>query len=115
MSEKISLYADLQHFFDSVGTKLDQFVPGQREDQLRAPFEEFMDAAGEALGLRISCAGEAWLPDRLGRPDFAVQENKQVLVGYAELKAPGTGADARRFQGRNRKQFKRFASVPNML
>ena len=114
MSAKISLYPALQHFSDSVREKLDQFVPGQREDQLRAPFEAFMRAAGEALGLEIVCAGEAPLPDRLGRPDFAVHQS-QALVGYAELKAPGTGADARRFQGRDRKQFKRFSSVPNML
>lgn len=114
MSTKISLYADLQRFADSVREKSGQFVPGEPEDQLRAPFEAFMRAAGETLGLDIVCAGEAPLPDRLGRPDFAVHQS-QALVGYAELKAPGTGADYLRFQGRNLKQFKRFSSVPNML
>ncbi len=114
MSPKISLYAALRHFADSVREKSGQFVPGEPEDQLRAPFEDFMREAGEALGLHIVCAGEAPLPDRLGRPDYAIHAN-ELLAGYVELKAPGVGADAKRFKDRNRKQFKRFSSVPNML
>lgn len=114
MNAKISLYAALQHFADSIREKSGQFVPGEPEDQLRAPFEHFMGEAGEALGLHIVCAGEAPLPDRLGRPDYAIHANG-LLAGYVELKAPGVGADKRRFRGRNSKQFKRFSSVPNIL
>ncbi len=114
MSATISLYKALQHFADSVREKSGQFVPGEPKDQLRAPFENFMGEAAAEWGLHIVCAGEAPLPDRLGRSDFAIFLNR-LLVGYVELKAPGAGANARRFTGRNRKQFKRFASVPNML
>ena len=39
----------------------------------------------------------------------------QLLAGYVELKAVGTGATASRFTGRNRKQFKRFSAIPNIL
>ena len=87
---------------------------GEAEERLRAPFEALMAAAGAALGHDIACVGEARLPDRMGKPDFAVHRGG-LLAGYAELKAPGAGADARRFRGRNRRQFERFSGVPNML
>ena len=114
MSATVSLYDALRNFADSVKEKSGQFVPGEPEDQLRAPFEHFMNEAAAAWGLHIVCTGEAPLPDRLGRPDFAIHQNR-LLAGYVELKAPGVGADAKRFRGRNREQFKRFSSVPNML
>ena len=60
------------------------------------------------------CTGEAPLPGRLGRPDYAVHRGG-ALAGYVELKAPGTGADAARFKGRDREQFKRFSTIPNVL
>ena len=50
----------------------------------------------------------------MGRPDFAIHD-RGALAGYAELKAPGRGADARRFRGRDRAQFKRFSAIPNLL
>ena len=54
------------------------------------------------------------LPDRLGRPDFAVSIGG-ALAGYVELKAPGKGAEQRRFRGHDRRQFKRFSAIPNIL
>ena len=39
----------------------------------------------------------------------------QLLAGYVELKAVGTGATASLFRGRNREQFKRFSAIPNIL
>jgi hypothetical protein len=50
----------------------------------------------------------------VGRPDISVETN-QLLTGHVELKAPGTGADARRFRGRNKEQWKKFASLPNLI
>ena len=87
---------------------------GGAEDQLRGPFEHFMQAVAAAWGERVVCTGEAPLPGRLGRPDYAVHRGG-LLAGYVELKAPGTGADAARFRGRDRAQFKRFSGVPNLL
>ena len=66
------------------------------------------------MGRGVVCTGEAPLPDRLGRPDYAVHRNG-LLAGYVELKAPGTGANATRFKGRDRAQFKRFSAIPNLL
>ena len=67
-----------------------------------------------SLGCDIVCTGKAPLPDRLGRPDYAIHLN-QLLAGYVELKAPGIGADNGQFRGRNSEQFNRFSSVPNIL
>ena len=114
MSTAVSLHHSLQGFAASVTEKSNQFVAGEPEEQLRAPFERFMHEAAIGLGSDIVCTGEAPLPDRLGRPDYAIHLN-QLLAGYVELKAPGVGADSRRFRERNREQFKRFSSVPNIL
>ena len=73
-----------------------------------------MRTVAAAWGERVVCTGEASLPDRLGRPDYAVHRGG-LLAGYVELKAPGTGADAARFRGRDRAQFRRFSAIPNVV
>ena len=108
------LHTALQGFADAVTAKTTQLISGAPEDQLRAPFEAFMAAAGRALGWNVVCTGETPLPDRLGRPDYAVHLNN-LLAGYVELKAPGVGAAASRFRGHNRQQFRRFSAIPNLL
>ena len=110
----MSVLSALRRFADAVAAKAALPASGAPEERLRAPFEALMAEAGAALGHDVACAGEARLPDRLGRPDFAIHRNG-LLAGYAELKAPGKGADSRRFRGRDREQFKRFSAVPNML
>ena len=114
MPQSPPLHQALQTFASAVTAKMSQLTPGAPEDQLRAPFEAFMAAAAQALGWNVVCAGETPLPDRLGRPDYAVHLN-QMLAGYVELKAPGVGVTASRFKGRNRNQFKRFSAIPNLL
>ena len=104
----------LQTFAGIVTAKMAQLTTGSPEDQLRAPFETFMTAAAQALNWNVVCTGETPLPDRIGRPDYAVHLN-QLLAGYVELKAPGAGATASRFKGHNRDQFKRFSAIPNIL
>ena len=108
------IHAALREFAAAVTDKLSQITLGEPEEQLRTPFENFIASAADALGWDIVCTGETPLPDRLGRPDFAVHLN-QLLAGYVELKAVGTGATASRFIGRNREQFKRFSAIPNIL
>ena len=114
MSSSTSIHEALQEFAAVVTEKTTQLTAGEPEDQLRAPFEGFMADVAAALGWRVTCTGETPLPNRLGRPDYAVHTNG-LLVGYVEIKAPGTGADAGRFKGRNRQQFKRFSAIPNLL
>ena len=114
MNQSFSIHAALQDFAASVTTKMTQVISGEPEDQLRGPFENFIAEVARTLGWRVVCTGETPLPDRLGRPDYAVHLN-QLLAGYVELKAPGTGATASRFKGRNRAQFERFSATPNIL
>ena len=108
------LLAALRSFADAVAEKSATSLPAGSEEQLRAPFENLLSAAAAGFGVDATCVGEAALPNRLGRPDFAVSCGG-ALAGYVELKAPGTGADQRRFRGRNRRQFKRFSAIPNIL
>ena len=114
MNEIGSIHDALQDFAVAVTAKMAQLTAGEPEDQVRGPFENFMGSVARALGWNCVCTGETPLPDRLGRPDYALHLNK-LLAGYVELKAPGVGATAKRFRGRNRDQFKRFSAIPNIL
>ncbi len=114
MSKPPQFFEALQHFAASVTSKMTQLIIGEPEDQLRAPFENFMGGVASSLKWNIVCTGETLLPDRLGRPDYAVHRNK-LLTGYVELKAPGVGVTSTRFKGHSREQFKRFSAIPNIL
>ena len=114
MNTTSPIHTALQEFAAAVTDKLTQITHGEPEEQLRAPFENFMGAAAGALGWDVVCTGETPLPDRLGRPDYAVHLNS-LLAGYVELKPAGTGATASRFAGHNRRQFNRFSAIPNIL
>ena len=114
MKDDILIYEALQGFASAVTEKMTQIISGEPEDQLRAPFESFMSSTASALGWDVVCTGEMHLPNRLGKPDFGIHRNN-LLTGYAELKAPGVGANMKQFKGHNREQFKRFSSIPNIL
>lgn len=114
MIDNSSFHEPMQEYAASVKTKMTQITHGEPEDQLRTPFENFLAHISPILGVKVVCTGETPLLDRLGKPDYAVHVNN-LLAGYVELKAPGTGAVARRFKGHNRKQFKRFSAIPNLL
>jgi hypothetical protein len=103
-----------QEFQREVHNRL-RFASAEPEEQLRQPFERFMEAVGNALGAKqVRCIAPRRLPNQLGKPDFAVYHD-QLLVGYVELKAPGTGANAKAFTGHNKEQFDRFRALPNLL
>jgi len=104
----------LRDFAESVAAKMSQLTAGEPEDQLRGPFEIFIAEAAHAFGWDVVCTGETALPNRLGRPDYAVHLNR-LLAGYVELKAPGVGANTLRFKAHNREQWKRFSGIPNIL
>ena len=113
MADTKVLLAAVRAFADAVAEK-SAALPASAEEQLRGPFENLLAAVAAEFGVRATCTGEPFLRNRLGRPDFAVS-NDGALAGYVELKAPGTGAEQRRFRGRNREQFKRFSAIPNIL
>ena len=113
MKEAIIL-SSLRDFASTIKKKFSLTAVGEPEDQLRGPFEVLLQETGKLLSLKVVCSGEALLADRIGKPDFAVAVNK-ALVGYVELKAPGTGADTTKFKGRNKEQWNRFKVLPNLL
>jgi len=114
VNEEQQALSALRAFGDAVKKKSSALSHGGPEDQLRGPFEALFEAIGEAVRVGVVCKGEVFLPGRLGRPDYAVHAGG-VFAGYAELKAPGKGADPRRFTGADAKQWKRFLDQPNLL
>ncbi len=64
---------------------------------------------------KVEAVGESSLADLKTRPDYAITAGG-ALVGFVELKAPGKGADPRRFQDKHDKeQWVRLRSLPNLL
>jgi len=106
--------AALRTLAATVTAKMSQPSAGEPEDQLRGPFERFLQELGDALGQRVVCKGESQLAGRLGKPDYAVHSGN-LLTGYAELKAPGKGANPQRYKGHDRRQWERFRAIPNLL
>ena len=93
-------------------------VEGQPEDQLRTPLVNLLAETAEIAGLGpgvMSVVGEASLAELRVRPDFAVTVDR-ALVGHVEVKAPGKGADPRRFTLRHDKeQWDKLRALPNLL
>jgi hypothetical protein len=91
---------------------------GQPEDQLRAPFEQLLGDLSELSDLgkaAVSAVGESSVSDLKTRPDYAVTVHN-ALVGFVELKAPGKGADPRKFKDPHDKlQWEKLSSLPNII
>src|SRR5882724_5423257 len=91
---------------------------GQPEDQLRTPFEQLLGEISDISNFgkaAVSAVGESSVSDLKTRPDFAVTVHN-ALVGFIELKAPGKGADPRRFRDPHDKaQWEKLRSLPNVL
>lgn len=104
----------LRQFADAIHKKFSVHVSGEPEDQLRAPLEELLSAAGEQAGVAVVAIGETLLDNHGGKPDFGVSANK-LLCGHVELKSPGKGADTATFAGHDKKQWERFRNLPNIL
>ena len=70
---------------------------GEPEDQLRTPLERLFHDLTELCGLprtALAAVGESSIASLKTRPDYAVTLHN-ALVGFAEVKAPGKGADPR--------------------
>ena len=91
---------------------------GAPEDQLRSPLETLIVDMAGLVGLppgMVVPVGESSLADLKTRPDYAVTVN-HTLVGFIELKAPGKGADPRRFQDRHdQEQWEKLRTLPNLM
>jgi Type ISP C-terminal specificity domain/N-6 DNA Methylase len=91
-------------------------VKGTPEDQLRSPFEGLLeDIAVFCHYNDVKTVGEVNQSELKTRPDYAVTANG-ALVGFVELKAPGKGADPRKFKDPHDKdQWERLRSLPNLI
>ena len=91
---------------------------GAPEDQLRAPLEALVADLAELSGLArrdLSLVGESTLSDLSSRPDYAVAL-RHALIGFIEVKAPGKGADPRRFTDEHdKRQWAKLKSLPNLI
>jgi type ISP restriction-modification system protein/N-6 DNA methylase len=91
---------------------------GEPEDQLRAPLERLIVDLAELCGFPrnvVTAVGETSLAELKTRPDYAITI-RNALVGFIEVKAPGRGADPRRFKDRHDKeQWEKLKSLPNLL
>ena len=119
MKASPTLEAAISSFGATLARKLaNPAVAGEPEDQLRAPFEALLRDLAAVLGMERACVtaiGESRVADLKTRPDYAVTAH-DVLVGFVELKAPGKGADPRRFrEAHDKEQWARLRSLPNLL
>ncbi|MFL6334983.1 MAG: type ISP restriction/modification enzyme [Pyrinomonadaceae bacterium] len=91
---------------------------GEPEDQLRAPLEHLVIDLAECCGFprsAVTAVGESSLSEMKTRPDYAITVRK-ALVGFIEVKAPGKGADPRKFKVRHDKvQWEKLQSLPNLI
>lgn len=93
-------------------------VRGEPEDQLRNPTERLLADLAALCQLDTAAlvvVGESSLSDLKTRPDFAVSY-RQGLIGFIELKAPGKGADPRRFKtAHDKEQWRKLQALPNLI
>ena len=91
---------------------------GAPEDQLRAPFEALLMEIAEIAKFKkdaVVAVGESSLSELKARPDYAVTV-QGALAGHIELKAPGKGANPKRFRDPHDKaQWEKLQSLPNLI
>lgn len=113
LEEAISRYGDV------TAKKLGEVaIMGGPEDQLRSPLEGLIEDLAALVGLdrsKLTVVGETSLAELQTRPDFAVSY-LGTLAGFVEVKAPGKGADPRRFKDKHdRAQWKKLQALPNLI
>lgn len=116
---KASIATAISEFGAEAAKKLhNAAVTGAPEDQIRAPFEQLLKQISSVIGFAdgtVIAVGESSISDLKTRPDYAVTVNG-ALVGFIELKAPGKGADPRKYKDPHDKaQWEKLESLPNIL
>ncbi|WP_373492253.1 type ISP restriction/modification enzyme [Parasphingorhabdus sp.] len=76
-------------------------------------FHELAELAG-LPAKALTLVGEKSLAELHTRPDFAVQVHK-VLNGFIEVKAPGKGANPKKYKGHDKEQWDKLKALPNLL
>ena len=107
MSVNLDLDGAIARYGAAATAKLSNVgATGEPEDQLRSPLEELIRDIAALVGFpsgAVVLVGESSLSDLKTRPDYAVTVGG-ALVGFIEVKAPGKGADPRRFRDRHDKE-----------
>lgn len=116
---KLTIGMAISNFGAAAKAKLSNpAATGQPEDQIRGPFEQLLSDAAALSGFQVGsvvAVGESSVSHLKTRPDYAVTVLK-ALVGFIELKAPGKGADPRKFTDPHDKaQWNRLSSLPNLI
>ncbi len=109
-----SLLALLQTFAAKLTDIFALPVPCNPEDQLKGPVGTFVEGTGARLGLAVVTVTEVQEKEIFGRPDMGVTV-AGLLTGHIELKAPGKGADPKKFKGPDKVQWEKFRDLPNLL
>ncbi len=114
-----SLAAAISAFGVAARAKLSNAaILGEPEEQLRAPLEQLMVRLADLTGVpskAVVLIGETSLSDMKIPPDFAVSVHAS-LAGFIEVKAPGKGADPRKFSDKHdRSQWEKLRSLPNLI
>ncbi|MDP1646921.1 MAG: hypothetical protein Q8M01_01795 [Rubrivivax sp.] len=106
------------HVLGLVAKVPDAELAGEPEDQIRAPFEQLVSDLAVLCGHkpgRVVTVSELTVSELRTRPDHAVTVGG-ALVGVVKLKAPGKGADPRRFRdAHDKQQWQRLQALPNLL
>lgn len=91
---------------------------GHPEDQLRSPLESLFCDLAELAGVgrnNVVVIGETPVEGTSTRPDFAL-ELSGALVGFIEVKAPGKGADPRKYRdAHDKSQWAHLREFPNLI
>ena len=115
----VSLQSAIAAFGVSTKAKLSNpAISGAPEDQLRGPLETLFRDLAALAGLppgAVQLVGETTLAHLQTRPDYAVTV-RGALVGYIEVKAPGKGANPKRFTDPHDKaQWAKLGTLPNLV
>jgi hypothetical protein len=84
---------------------------------MRTPLEGLIADLAELCGFpkgAVDAVGESTIAALKTRPDFAITM-QYAHIGFAEVKAPGKGADPRKFKGNDKEQWEKLQSLPNLI
>lgn len=110
-SDNDSLLHALETFAGALRSSYSSLVAAQQEDQLKGPTGNLLSSFGAKFELDVIPRFEAPVKG-VGRPDIALDVDG-LLCGYVELKAPEV--DLRKLPKRDKEQFKKFSSIPNLI
>lgn len=106
--------SSLTQFAISLTQNFASFTKAQPEDQLKPAVKTLLEECGATFGKKVLLRSETQVAGLGGRPDFGV-DVEGLLCGHIELKAPGLGGRPDRLTGRDKEQWNKFKSLPNLI